>query len=145
MDYQSFNASERDITWKTSSLRTWLNGEFFLSAFSPDEQKKVMSTNVKAEDNSKYGTKGGDATKDKVYLLSEDELYALVDSGIVDASCPHTQYNKSLRGQYGYWLRSPGDTQNNAAVYQGDWTVNPHLSPVEEQGIRPVIWIDLSK
>ncbi|MBO4485040.1 MAG: hypothetical protein J5738_06595 [Lachnospiraceae bacterium] len=143
--YQSFNESERDITWKTCSLRTWLNNEFYSKAFSPNEQKKIMSTDVKAEDNSKYGTKGGDTTKDKVYLLSEDELYDLVDSGVVDASCPHTENNKLFRAQSGFWLRSPGKTQSLAAVYQGDWTVNPSVSPIEEQGVRPVIWIDLSK
>ena len=53
--------------WNISSLRRYLNGEFFNSAFTDEEKKKIV--NVKLTDV---------ATKDDVFLLSEAEVKNLI-------------------------------------------------------------------
>ena len=52
-------------TWKTSSLRQYLNGEFYENCFTESEKNDIISSNIKVN--------SGD-TKDRIYLLSVDEV-----------------------------------------------------------------------
>lgn len=40
--YRAFNEKHTKVTWKTCSLREWMNGDFLNSAFSPEEQKCIF-------------------------------------------------------------------------------------------------------
>jgi len=48
-------------------------GECFHSAFSDSERAVILESNIENKANSQYGLGGGANTKDKVFLLSEDE------------------------------------------------------------------------
>ena len=61
------------ITWADSDMRQYLNGEF-LGGIPADERAKIAETTVANKDNQWYGTKGGNDTKDKIFLLSLDEV-----------------------------------------------------------------------
>ncbi|EOS70418.1 hypothetical protein C818_01673, partial [Lachnospiraceae bacterium MD308] len=86
-----------DITWKTSTIRSWLNGyskssndakldytdkSFIGSAFSSAESSAIMDTPVINVDNISKGTEGGEDTIDKIFFLSESECYG-------DDAIPH--------------------------------------------------------
>lgn len=73
IDCKPYNEEWEDVTWETCTLRTWLNDEFYNTAFSSKEQKKIAETKVVNDDNPISGAKGGNDTKDKVFLLSMDE------------------------------------------------------------------------
>jgi len=65
-------------TWEKSSLREWLNKEFFDEAFSDEEKNKVIASSVKngftyGINNSYEPIDTGNDTTDKVYILSRDE------------------------------------------------------------------------
>ncbi len=90
LDNKNFNAKSEDITWETSTIRSWLNGynklfnnakidysekNFINSAFSPDESLAIIDTFVVNEDNKAKGTEGGNDTTDKIFFLSEAEAY----------------------------------------------------------------------
>ena len=62
-----------EVTWKTCTLRKWLNGDFYKSEFSEKEKKAIIETNLENPNNPEYGTPGGNNTKDRVFLLSIDE------------------------------------------------------------------------
>ena len=150
LDCQEYNAYHADITWKKCNLRTWMNGTFLNRAFSADEQAKILSATVFADENPKYSTDPGDATTDKMFLLSitEAEKYFTTDAS---RKCTPTAYAKaqgaypSTDGNSWWWLRSPGRNQRAAAV------VNPygmisHLGFAvsdDSCGVRPAMWIDL--
>lgn len=74
LDAKPYNTEMTDVIWATCSLRTWLNGEFYEKAFSDGEKSKIKITTVENLDNKKRGTKGGSTTKDKVYILSLEEI-----------------------------------------------------------------------
>lgn len=89
LDDQQYN-TEEDITWETSTIRSWLNGygassnkqgndysskNLIGSAFSGDERSAIVNTSVVNDDNINYGTEGGNNTTDKIFLLSELEVY----------------------------------------------------------------------
>ena len=76
LDVKPFHTESADVTWERSFLRGWLNDNFLPNAFSEEEQAAILLTDV---DNSRdqgfagYGTSGGGATADKVFLLSWSE------------------------------------------------------------------------
>jgi len=71
--YWPFNNTRTEVTWETSTLRTWLNSVFLSNAFSDSEQAVILDTVIDNKANSEYGTGGGANTTDKVFLLSEAE------------------------------------------------------------------------
>lgn len=75
LDCQPYNTENANVTWETSSLRTWLNGTFYQEAFSPAEQLAVSTTTVEnMEKNPQSGANFRNDTQDKVYLLSISEV-----------------------------------------------------------------------
>ena len=52
-------------TWKTSSLRQYLNGDFYENCFTKSEKNAIITSNIKVN--------SGDS-KDRIYLLSVDEV-----------------------------------------------------------------------
>lgn len=64
----SYNA-----TWEKSTLRAWLNGEFYRTAFTSSEQESILLSHVENLPNALRGTDSGPDTRDRVYLLSENE------------------------------------------------------------------------
>ena len=77
LDAKSYNEGWGDVTWETSDIRQWLNNEFYTTAFNKSEKAKIQTSLIKNEDNSEYGTSGGNDTEDKVFLLSEKEADTL--------------------------------------------------------------------
>lgn len=90
LDDQRYNLNYKSVTWATSSIRSWLNGygvsanepqkdyshkNFLNAAFSSEEKNAIKITNVINDNNISYGTAGGNTTSDKVFLLSESEVY----------------------------------------------------------------------
>lgn len=74
-------------TWENSELRTWLNGLFFDTAFTSEEQSMIIKGNVSADwppsSLGSYAGTGND-TKDCVFLLSVPEANKYFMSDIVD-------------------------------------------------------------
>ncbi len=147
----------KNITWEVCGIRKWLNKTFLKEAFSSKEQALIQTTTVLAENNPKYGTKAGNDTTDKIFLLSigeaneyfaDDEArkcvpteYALARGASVNDDC-----NADGEHTCWYWLGSPGSSQSDAAsvcsdgsiIYHGEDGVN-----VDYFGVRPVLWINL--
>ena len=142
LDCQQYNTSYNDVTWESCSLRKWMNGTFLNNAFSADEQVQIQNTTVSA---------------DKVFLLSmnEAEKYLTNDEA---RKCAPTAYAKA-QGAYTsdsyktasgeatcwWWLRSPGNYQNDAAFVYYDGSVNYFGDRVDYCGdcVRPALWINL--
>lgn len=80
IDAKQYNEEGGDVTWETSSIRKWLNKDFFNDAFNDIEKDLIEETIVHTNDESeiisdtKYTTRGGNDTKDKIFLLSTDEI-----------------------------------------------------------------------
>ena len=61
------------VTWDQSDLRVWLNGEFLQTAFTAEEQDRILSTDLDNSDVLGYGTPVGADTRDRIFLLSGTE------------------------------------------------------------------------
>ena len=73
--------SDYSCTWETSSIRKWLNNDFYDTAFSNTEKSAIKNTKVITEDNLKWDNEsgrelvdGGNDTEDNIFLISILEL-----------------------------------------------------------------------
>ena len=157
LDFQQYNTSCTDVTWESCSLRKWMNNTFINEAFGSKHQELIPSVSVSADKNPNHSTNPGNATNDKVFLLSitEAEKYFTTDES---RKCAPTAYAKA-QGAYtsdGYktasgeatcwwWLRSPGSNQNYAACvyYGGSVTYYGHYVNYDNDCVRPALWINL--
>lgn len=148
LDAKRYNEEITEVTWETCTLRKWLNNEFINKAFTSEEKAKIPTVTVSADANPSYSTDPGNATQDKVYLLSINELnkYFSSDSARV---CEPTKYAVANVADVNidiinscWWLRSPRDCQYDAAIV-ADGSVFDHNYDVGMDcvAVRPAMWI----
>lgn len=157
LDCKPYNASETGVTWQSCTLRKWLNEAFFKVAFSDKEKATILTVTVSADKNPDYITNSGNATQDKVFLLSIAEVNRYFKSD-EERMCVPTAYAKK-KGAYAgkdytkggaatcrWWLRSPGCSQRDALSVDRDGSANSTGEYVwcGVDGVRPAMWIDLS-
>ena len=158
LDCQQYNTSSyTDVTWESCSLRKWMNGTFLNKAFNAEEQAQIQNTTVSADKNPEYNTNPGNATTDKVFLLSINEVEKYFNSDEA-RKCAPTAYAKA-QGAYTsdsyktasgaatcwWWLRSPGSNQSHAAFVYDDGSVYYYGNYVHYDyfAVRPALWINL--
>ena len=151
LDAKPYNNEEwGDVTWETSDIRQWLNNEFYTTAFNKAEKAKIQTSLTKNEDNSKYGTSGGNDTEDKVFLLSEKEAETLFSNdderiakvtGYAEKSGVYVNEEKVAW----WWLRSPGYDGDHAAEVSSSGGVDRYGSSVDDDydGVRPALHLNI--
>lgn len=151
LDCRHYHSSVEQVTWETSDIRSWLNNDFYNTAFTKSERAKIKTTTLENRDNADYNTDGGNDTKDKVFLLSIDEAKAYLPS-TVERVCIATKYAESQGSQLEsltrscrWWLRSPGSTLYNASFVKVDGFILQLGTPVsvEKRSVRPAMWVEI--
>ncbi len=115
LDTMKYNETLVNVTWETSTIRSWLNSDFIDSAFNSMETDKIITTDVINDDNPYTDVSGGENTKDKIFFLSVAEAlnqkYGFSqnstdrDQNRVAANTPYAQ--DKIDTYEGWWLRSP--------------------------------------
>lgn len=175
---ETFNADNElgpsmyDYTWETSTIRSWLNGyddtknvssinyeynNFINAAFSSQEQNNIIISEVINENSLTLGIEGGNDTLDKIFLLSESEVYATdqaISYGFIkdyesydeakDIKCSTYGLARGMK-RFSWLLRSPTNTTGGGAAacgseYIGEWLVTISAKP----GVRPALRINLT-
>jgi hypothetical protein len=161
IETRSYNAEKKDITWENCTLRKYLNNDF-------QSKLGVVKTAIAETRNSNpinpwYGTSSGNATTDKVFLLSLDEVCRYFgdstanlkkgknttgnDYYIEDSNDKKREAKGSRGEQWWWWLRSPGNKCYNAARVNNNGGVDVYGMNVHNDsgGVRPAFWLDLKK
>lgn len=186
LDKQKYNTNYKYVTWETSSMRSWLNGygasvnepktdyskkNFINSAFTSTERNVIKTTSVVNDDNINYRTAGGNNTLDKVFLLSESEVYntdAAAGYGFGKKYSTYDEARRSRCSTYAYamgtlryhvtdpehtkyngniWLalRSPGNKSEAVAGVDYFGGVDRFGCNVDSSGVvRPALHLNLS-
>lgn len=137
----SNKAESANTTWENSEIRQWLNNEFINKIFTKQEQDLILITDVVNNDNAQYGNVAGNNTKDKLFLLSLDEVKKYFPSDKQRA----TTYKSGA--PHRWWLRSPGNEQGDTSYVfsKGSIVLFGDYSKCESMlGIRPALWINAS-
>ena len=147
LDALQYHTEQEDVTWETSTIRSWLNGydasantggsngidytgdNFLNTAFSAKEQTAIAETNVVNEANTDYDTDGGNDTTDRIFLLSLTETSNRNYFPTYSSSISTNTAYVADGGKFGYsmfgtgkadwwWLRSPGFDNTRAAFIE---------------------------
>ena len=147
LDFKQFNTTLEDVSWETSSIRTWLNSDFLNTAFTNEQQSFIPSATVTADKNPEYNVNPGNDTLDKIFLLSYKEVskYFAPD----DILCYTTAFaNKDDpsagdTGETIWALRTMGkDKQHVMNIYMNE--IYYYGMPCDSHAkIRPALWLDL--
>lgn len=148
-----YNTEYTDVTWETSTIRKWLNEEFIYEVFSGQEMNLIEETQITTRDNDEYGTQGGNDTTDKLFLLSAEEVEQYFDSEnnrVLHPTWYAERYGINVNSKYSsswWWLRTPGNLQDAVATVdpKGMISMFGHDVPSTTGGLRPALWIDISK
>lgn len=124
IDRRVFNSNSNDNNWSSSDLRKFLNNDFFNTAFSGEEKKKIVNTFLAYPNN----------TKDDVFVLTQEEVKTLV---LKDGDDTYENSNY-CSCSYCYWTR----TQDGSYIYtgyaNGCWC---NRYPNDTYAIRPAMYI----
>lgn len=129
--------------WGTSTLRTWLNGDFWNDAFTVYDQAAIILSDLDTN---------GTATQDHVFILTISDANDYFSSNS-DRLCIATQYainqniyNTPTEHYAPWWLRTKDSTTRNdyAAFVESDGAVHAdgYSATDTHFGIRPAIWLD---
>ena len=99
-----YHEADESCTWKTCSLRKWLNTEFLESEFSEEEAEAICLTHLPKPESYYNNTDGGEPVDDKLFLLNSNEYF-------------YTMCRTSIEMNYtgDWWTRSPGKNRRFVA------------------------------
>jgi hypothetical protein len=114
-----FHDEDIPVTWDNSSLRQWMNTEFYENAFTSEEKSLIRKTENQNRPNPYYETASGETTEDYVFLPTVKEVEGMsadlytcfptpagITSGIIgDARTGHCEW----------WLRTAGIRDDTAS------------------------------
>ena len=182
LDDQKYHTKYESVTWETSTLRSWLNGysagsnkqsvdyrqkNFLSSAFTASERAAIARTSLENANNIEYGTEGGNNTTDKIFLLSEsdvwntdtakahgfvkkcntyDEARRCQSSAYAKAMGMYSDTDTAYAGNGWWWLRSPGSYERYAMYVCYDGQVDRDGYDVSDfsNGVRSALNLNLS-
>lgn len=181
LDDKQYQTVAENITWDGCTMRSWLNGysasaniqnqdyssnNFLDTAFGISAQSVIKETVVENKDNLSSGTDGGNDTRDKVFLLSESEVYTDVAKkhGFVSNNIIYDEARRAKSsvfakamgiwsnisddyvGNCWWWLRSPGATSAYATNGDDGGRVLRSYNHVNttHPGMRPALNLNLN-
>ena len=136
--------------WQTSTLRTYLNGDWLESTTVLKE--KAVETDITTR--SQINATDWITTPDKVFLLSEADLFGTFDRTTTTDTRDYTYGNsiivpdenmrKFTGGSY-VWLRSPSYAVGRVAyVTTSGALVSNYSIVMGALGVRPALWVSLA-
>lgn len=159
LDCKKYNEEYVAVTWETCTLRSWLNEEFYNTAFSNTERGRIQTTKVKNEDNMFWKTEGGNDTEDKVFLFNMEEVQRYFDpldaaedpvrsakvTAYAEAQGGWVSGGSDYAGNGWWWLRLPGRYSCSAAFvnYYGFVYRWGNYVGHDDGVVRPALWLNL--
>lgn len=154
LDYQSFMPFYEPVTgpftWENSSLRRWLNSTFLNAAFNSSERQRLLTTTVITSPGSLHRENGPVNTEDRVFLLSNTEVYAYFANEAATAA-EYTAYalsenpwagNATAPGAVDWWLRTT-DGYDHPDSVRPSGRVGEGTRAYEGEYVRPAIWVTM--
>lgn len=75
LDCKQYHNRSENAIWQNCTLRSWLNHDFLMSAFSAEERERILLTDV---------VNPAKNTQDHIFLLSADEVENFFDDEVED-------------------------------------------------------------
>ena len=151
LEARAFHEMQGETYWEDSDIRAWLNNDFMYQAFSQADQNNIMQTTLMnsqydPQDLSERPTIELAKTRDKIFLLSEEEIlqyFPEETSRICEASAVVRNGGiKMPEGRCSWWLRSCNMAKDGTAQIVSGVNGQIEDSSCELVNvIRPAMWI----
>ncbi|MCQ2496729.1 MAG: DUF6273 domain-containing protein [Lachnospiraceae bacterium] len=157
LDAKPFSYFKKDVSWENSDLRSWLNTDFYYTAFNDEEKEHVGLAVVENPANPDYSVGGGDDTWDYVFLLSVQEATKYFNSNpeaedparvikATEYARANGAYVSDTPGYFGntwWWLRTSGEALDQVAGVRASGIIRSHGFDADntEGAICPAIWV----
>jgi len=119
MDVAAYD--DKNLSWETSYLRSWLNNDFFNMAFTNEEKKRIANTKVENDDAF-----GSYTTYDALFCLSISEADKYFGNSVSMACGATAEAKKRLKADQGaiseegycnWWLRDMTSAAKSQSGY----------------------------
>lgn len=148
-----YHTPVQPVNWDMSSLRSWLNKEFYEAAFTASERKSIVLSRLVNDDTPmNYYTDDGKETEDYVFLLRSEDISEYFPKTADRKTAASEVVNELRKNEpFGtnyyttWWLRSLGTDTFKATVVEIDGTLKLSTSIDSAYvGVRPVIRVYLN-
>lgn len=131
VDFRPFDDDLMNTSWQKCSLRNWLNQKFIREAFSVKEMVQIIGHNRDNKPNENYYTVSGPVTKDKISVLSFEEVKKYLPE------------ESDRRKGCWWWLRTLGANFLSAACVYRDGSIYESGINITypDGGVIPDLWI----
>lgn len=137
--------------WPDSDVRKWLNEDFVFEAFTEEEKKHILTTQVKCSVNPVFDGHFYEDTEDQVFLPGVNTILSYL-GGDSASICRATDYaaakdiGETGQGCY-WWTSTTGRETRHEVGVRPDGTFSPHgyLTQYIAMGVRPCIQIELTE
>lgn len=182
-DCVPFHKEEEEVTWEECTLRSWLNGYgaqankqgidytgngFVDRAFTTQEQEAILPALCGNPANRDYGTDSGRDTEDRLFILSNEEVFEGEDAARYgfhqsrDYDDPAKRFTSTLYAkcmgawwspvdQYAgnsFWFMRTSGYTSRSVTYICDFGYiysRGTLATCSDAGVLPAMWIDLDR
>ena len=147
--YWSLQSDIKAVTWENTEIRRNLNDKYFYNCFNENERNAILTTDVK----TRTADSGYIFTKDKLYVPALEDIENIPDH-LKIGRCwltERTDTDTSVADLMYcfYWLRDPGELEDENLVVQGYADSKLFLDSIDriscEVGVRAVMWVDAEK
>ena len=139
--------------WEASTIRTYLNGTYLTkhTILAQMAAETTIYTGKSYNRSTSVGDSGFTATTDKVFLLSEADVFNTVNGSNVTKKTNTREYTtgSKLNLKFAiiktgdcYWLRSPRGGSNYVAYVNTNGT-DASVAYNGVRGVRPALWVKL--
>jgi len=147
LDSASYDDFRSNPIWRSTGMRQKLNGSFYTTAFSEEEQKLICNAYVLSQDT--WGQKkDDDVSVEKVFLLGQGEArkYFVSDDDRIALATEYAAANGTRTDEHNravWWTRTIVFENDQGAVYE-DGNASGELGghSGDRFGVRPAMWID---
>ena len=145
VEQRPFSSSTSNNTWRDSLLRTYLNETWLESTTVMKE--KAIETEITTR--SQYDATDWITTKDKVFLLSEADVFGTFNRTETTDARDYTYGNEALVPDLDMikstpsWLRSPHTDTKYVAGVNSTSTGVGYGTVTLNYGVRPALWVSL--
>ena len=133
IDCIKFNEWFGDTSWEHSTIRQYLNYDFYKEVFSNSERAVIIPS---------------EQTRDKIFLLDATEAEHYLPTHD-ERKTRVTSYLRRLlpfaSDKCRWWLRTAGKKPSQTAFVDGDGTINLEgdIATAQYNALRPALWIEI--
>lgn len=147
--YWSVEGNTKAVSWENSEIRHDLNNKYLYDCFDENERNAILTTEVKTKSTGESYI----VTHDKLYVPELEDIESIPEH-LKIGRCFFTDCTDDGSSFVDlmycfYWLRDPGEYEDENLVVQGFANSKLVLDSLDygsdEVGVRAIMWLDAEK